>query len=106
MLNEPFDTSFLKSCPCRYILLSRQRKVNTVSLQALLRSEGKSNFWLKQNAAKATFFCFIFRVRERILGSVKADRKNRNLILLWRLILGNLTQQLGKFVYLGFWEQF
>ena len=52
-----------------------------------LRSEWQSNFWLKQKAAKATFFCFIFRVRERIMGSVEAERNNRNLILLWRLLL-------------------
>ena len=61
----------------------------------------------------ATFFCFIFRVRERILGSVKAERKNHNLILLCRLFsfwekmfnFGKLTLQLGKFVYLSLWEQ-
>ena len=52
----------------------------------------------------ATFFCFIFRVRERILGSVKAERKNHSLILLWRLfsfwekclILGNFDTTIGK----------
>ena len=81
------------------ILLSQQNKINTVSIQGLEVSKWQSNVWLKQIAAKANFFRFIFRVRGRILRSVKAEWKNYNLILSCRwfsiwgknvLILGNL----------------
>ena len=51
----------------------------------------------------ATFFCFIFRVRERILGPVKAERKNHNLYCgdyfhfgKKCLILGNFDTRIGK----------
>ena len=55
-------------------------------------------------SAMATFFCFIFRVRGRILRSVKAEWKNHKLILLCRwfsfsekcLILGNFDTTIGK----------
>ena len=40
---------------------------------------------VKTEGSLGNILCFIFRVRERILGSVKAERKNRNFILLWRL---------------------
>ena len=85
-----------------YFYLNKRKSIQSIYKDFKVRMT-KQFFWLKQKAAKATFFWFIFRVRERILGSVKAERKNRNLILLEivfilgkRLILGNFDTTIGK----------
>ena len=59
----------------RYFYLNKIK-----SIQTLRSQNDKAIFRQNRMAARATFFCFIFRVRGRILMSVKDEWKNRNLL--------------------------